>query len=246
MSDETKRGDGSPRGGAAASSAAGTPLPPPPRVSLPGGRGPPSAGPAGRSGAARDSDGGGGLLPTDAEVLPEDAIDPELARALRERDDEDSVAESIDIEAATSDRRRRRGRRPRSNIDLDALGIALDLPPSSPRVTAAGHASKFVMESEIPDDQIQGCDIILRREHYGAPGTAEHRKNAILVTTPLTEKFGVPRHKVISRASGRQERRPSQLPTHTEASCWRATPSYRRQAPCCCYGFWRDYKSAAP
>ena len=67
------------------------------------------------------------------------------------------------------------------------------------------HASKFVMESKIPDDQIQGCDIILRREHYGAPGTAEHRKNAILATTPLTEKFGVPRHKVISRASGRQE-----------------------------------------
>ena len=61
------------------------------------------------------------------------------------------------------------------------------------------------MENEIPDDQIQGCDIILRREHYGAPGTAEHRKNAILATTPLTEKFGVPRHKVISRASGRQE-----------------------------------------
>ena len=173
-------------------------------MSLPGGHGPPSAGPAGSDSSARDPVDRGGQGLTDTAVPPQDTIDAELARALREHDDGASLNKLIDIKAATSGQRRR-SRRPRTTIDLDALGIDLNLPPSSPRVTAAGHASKFAMESEIPDDQIQGCDIILRQEHYDAPGTTEHRKNAILATTPLTEKFGVPRHKVISRASGRQE-----------------------------------------
>ena len=171
MSDETKSGDGSPRGGGPALGA-GTPLGPPPRVSLPGARRPTSAGPASRGGGARDPVDSGDRRPTDAEVPPADAIDPELARVLQEDDDAASVDASIDIEEAGTSGRRRRGRRPRTNINLDALGIDLNLPPTSPRVTAAGHASKFVMENEIPNKQIQGCDIILRREHYGAPGTA--------------------------------------------------------------------------
>ena len=122
MSKETKTGDGTPRGGAAASAAARTPLGPPPRVSLTGGRGPPSAGPSDSSSSAQDPADGGDRRLTDTAVPPERAVDPEVARALRERDDEASLDGSIDIEAVTSDRRRR-GRRPRTNIDLDALGI---------------------------------------------------------------------------------------------------------------------------
>ena len=107
MSNDIKTGDESPRGGTAASGAARTPLGPPPRVSLTGGRGPPSAGPAGSSSSARDPADGGDRRLTDPAVLPEDAIDPEVARALRERGDDAFLGGSIDTEAATSDLRRR-------------------------------------------------------------------------------------------------------------------------------------------
>ena len=85
MSEETKSGDGSPRGTGPVLGAA-TPLGPPPRVSLPGARRPTSAGPAVGGGGARDADDSGGRRPTDAEVPPADEIDPELARVLREED----------------------------------------------------------------------------------------------------------------------------------------------------------------
>ena len=77
MSEETKSGDGSPRGTGPVLGAA-TPLGPPPRVSLPGARRPTSAGPAASSSSARDPEDGGGRRLTDTAVLPESSIDPEV------------------------------------------------------------------------------------------------------------------------------------------------------------------------
>ena len=169
------------------------------------------------SGAAKIA-GARRSLPTHDETRPAGgASDPDDRRARPRADPSEvlgdgldgSVAEShpfddgdlsIDFSVGHGPALTRRKARPKPtgrNI-ANALGIDLNLPPSSPRVRTAGQSAKFVEEEDIPDEDIQGSDVILRKEHYGVPGTKEYRKNAVLATTPLAEKFGVACHRVIS------------------------------------------------
>eukprot|EP00956_Cyclotella_meneghiniana_P013100 scaffold18785_cov21-Cyclotella_meneghiniana.AAC.1 len=65
--------------------------------------------------------------------------------------------------------------------------------------SASPQKSKFVREV---DNDICAVNIrvALCKEDYGEPGSSEYRKNMAAATYPLTEKFGVARHKVLSSA----------------------------------------------
>ena len=47
--------------------------------------------------------------------------------------------------------------------------------------------------------------MILEKKNYGAPGTTEFRKNMLMATAPLTEKFGVTSQHMVHRVGGGQE-----------------------------------------
>jgi hypothetical protein len=57
----------------------------------------------------------------------------------------------------------------------------------------------------VPDEEILGIDVALRKEDYGAPGSSDYHKNMAMATTPLTGKFGVSRHKITREAQDGDE-----------------------------------------
>jgi len=70
----------------------------------------------------------------------------------------------------------------------------------------AGHAPpkqtaqmrKFVRETPVDDGDLLTVDVTLRKEDYGEPGSSDYRKNMLMATASLPEKFGVARHKIVS------------------------------------------------
>ena len=154
------------------------------------------------SGGASDQDDGRARPRADPSEVLGDGLDGSVAESHPFDDGDLSIDFSVGRGPALT--RRKARAKPTGRTIADALGINLNLPPSSPRVRTAGQSAKFVEEEDIPDEDIQGSDVILRKEHYGVPGTKEYRKNAVLATTPLAEKFGVACHRVISRSSGPQ------------------------------------------
>jgi hypothetical protein len=70
---------------------------------------------------------------------------------------------------------------------------ATEAPP-----TNTSQFRKFVRETPVPDSDMLGVDVTLRKEDYGAPGSSDYRKNMAMATSGLSEKFGVARHKIIA------------------------------------------------
>ena len=66
---------------------------------------------------------------------------------------------------------------------------------------SVGQKSKFVLNDDVPDIDMMDIDVMLRKEDYGVPGTTEFRKNMQMATAPLSNKFGVAKHKIMSGAS---------------------------------------------
>jgi hypothetical protein len=59
----------------------------------------------------------------------------------------------------------------------------------------------------VGDADMLNVDVSLRKEDYGEPNTSDYRKNMLIATTSLTEKFGVAKHKLVTRAQdGDQEK----------------------------------------
>ena len=79
------------------------------------------------------------------------------------------------------------------------LGYNIGPDPTRKKMQSAGQKAKFVLQQDIPDEQIDDQDIILKKENYGTPGTTEWRKNMAMATEPLKEPFGVAQHKVVHR-----------------------------------------------
>ena len=95
----------------------------------------------------------------------------------------------------------KRSRRPNGRGLLDVLGYELKTPlPLQQKPKVVGQRSKFVLEEDILDVDIADSDVTLRKEHYGVPGSSDYRKNMVLVTSPLDDKFGVASHKVIVKS----------------------------------------------
>jgi hypothetical protein len=57
---------------------------------------------------------------------------------------------------------------------------------------------KFVRETPVDDGDLLTVDVTLRKEDYGEPGSSDYRKNMLMATASLPEKFGVARHKIVS------------------------------------------------
>jgi hypothetical protein len=67
---------------------------------------------------------------------------------------------------------------------------------SSAPPVATSHSSKFVRVYDVPDSALLETQVSLSKAAYGKPGSSDYRKNKLMATAPLSEKFGVARHKV--------------------------------------------------
>jgi hypothetical protein len=45
---------------------------------------------------------------------------------------------------------------------------------------------------------VLAIDVTLKKEDYGVPGLSDYRKNALMATAGLSEKFSVDRHKIVT------------------------------------------------
>lgn len=68
---------------------------------------------------------------------------------------------------------------------------AIARPPST-------HADKFTRTVDVPDSDMLETQVTLSKANYGRVGSSDYRKNMLMATTPLSEKFGVAKHKVLS------------------------------------------------
>ena len=91
-------------------------------------------------------------------------------------------------------------RRPNGRGLSDVLGRELKTPLPSQKPKVVGQRSKFVLSEEIFDADIADADITLWKEHSGVPGSSDYRKNMVLATSLLTDKFGVASHKIIVKS----------------------------------------------
>ena len=71
-------------------------------------------------------------------------------------------------------------------------------------VSASPQKAKFVRDVD-NDVYAVNLQVALRKEDYGEPGSSEYRKNMASATYPLSEKFGVARHKVVTSAEDGDE-----------------------------------------
>ena len=93
-----------------------------------------------------------------------------------------------------------KGRRPNGRGLSDVLGRELKIPPPSLKPNVVGQRSKFVLEEDILDVDITDADVTLLKEHDGVPGSSDYRKNTMLATSLLSDKFGVASHKIIVKS----------------------------------------------
>ena len=112
----------------------------------------------------------------------------------------DNDANSIESFVHLGSKVNKRGRRPNGRGLSDVLGRELKVPPPSLMPKVVGQKSKFVLEEDILDADIADADVTLRKEHYGVPGSSDYRKNMMLATSPLSDKFGVASHKIIVKS----------------------------------------------
>ena len=97
----------------------------------------------------------------------------------------------------------KKGRRPNGWGLSDVLGreLKISLPSQNPKVVV--QRSKFVLSEDTFDADIADAGTTPWKEHYRVPGSSDHRKNMVLVTSPLADKFGVASHKIIVESQER-------------------------------------------
>ena len=113
--------------------------------------------------------------------------------------DDKSVEYSISGSTSTPDHtsrydavdRRNRKKRPKGRGLSDVLGHDLKVQVHSPKIAASDHRSKFALIDDIPDEDIQDQDVVLKKANYGTPGFDNYRKNMLMAVSSLDGKFGV-------------------------------------------------------
>jgi hypothetical protein len=73
------------------------------------------------------------------------------------------------------------------------VGVMFGLHRLQPTLTV--QLKKFVHQEAVDDADMLDADVTLRKEDYGEPGTSDYRKNMLMATMSLSEKFGVAKHK---------------------------------------------------
>jgi hypothetical protein len=87
------------------------------------------------------------------------------------------------------------GRDDSSDVRFGATGR--DAGHAPPKTTA--QMRKFVREIPVDDaDILHNSGVTLRKEDYGTPGSTDYRKNMLMATASLPEKFGVAKHKIVA------------------------------------------------
>jgi hypothetical protein len=60
--------------------------------------------------------------------------------------------------------------------------------------------SQSFLARDFLDADIADADATLRKEHYGVLGSSDYRKNMMLATFSLDDKFGVATHKTVIKS----------------------------------------------
>jgi hypothetical protein len=101
---------------------------------------------------------------------------------------------------------RSRKKRPKGRRFSDVLGHDLKVQVHSPRIIASNHRSKFALPDDIPDEDIQDQDVVLKKANYGTPGLDTYKKNMLMDVSSLDGKFRVQSHTIIDWCSrGKQD-----------------------------------------
>ena len=50
------------------------------------------------------------------------------------------------------------------------------------------------------DEEMLDIEVSLKKDDYGELGSSDYQKNQAMATAPLSEKFGVARHKILTEA----------------------------------------------
>ncbi len=53
---------------------------------------------------------------------------------------------------------------------------------------------------DLPDEEMLDIEVLLKKKNYGELGSSDYQKNQAMATAPLSEKFGVARHKIFTEA----------------------------------------------
>ena len=60
--------------------------------------------------------------------------------------------------------------------------------------------SKFVWAMDLSDDKMLDIEVSLKKEDYGELGSSDYQQNQAMATAPMSEEFGVARHKILTEA----------------------------------------------
>ena len=52
---------------------------------------------------------------------------------------------------------------------------------------------------DLPDEEMLDIEVLPKKEDYGELGSLDYQKNQAMATAPLWEKFGVARHKILTK-----------------------------------------------
>ncbi len=53
---------------------------------------------------------------------------------------------------------------------------------------------------DLPDEEMLDIEVSLKKEDYGELGSSDYQKSQAMATEPLSKKFGVARHKILTEA----------------------------------------------
>jgi hypothetical protein len=140
--------------------------------------------------------------------------------AVSESKNEDDEQEQAQRDAYAAEMHRLR-------LEIDALkrsNAALrqqqSLGSSAPaHPVATSHSSKFVRVYDVPDSLLLETQVSLSKAAYGKPGSSDYRKNKLMATASLSEKFGVARHKVTTDVEEGDQDKYARSTSHREERC---------------------------
>jgi len=86
-----------------------------------------------------------------------------------------------------------------------SVGTDVNAGTNAPFVVVSGQRGKFVRETDVPDSAMLDIDVCLRKGNYGVEGDRAFNKNMEMATVALHPKFGVAKHRIVTRFSDTDE-----------------------------------------
>ena len=84
-----------------------------------------------------------------------------------------------------------------------SVGTDVSAGTNAPQVS--GQRGKFVRVTDVPDSAMLDIDVCLRKGNYGVEGDRAFNKNMEMATVALHPKFGVAKHRIVTRFSDTDE-----------------------------------------